>query len=221
MTMSPASRRASPRSWVAITTLMPRVADGANDVLHRLGGGGIEARGRLIEKQHGRVAASARASASRCCSPPESRRAGRSARPSRPTSRAVRSCGRVPARGRRRCATRSGCCRRHCVSASPAAETRSRAASAGHFAAAPGHAPARWPHEAHRHAQQRGLPRAIRPDQQCRRTGASESDIRSRIVPPPARTCDVIEHDRQFDCGARMVIPPVVRRPAARSRQAR
>ena len=32
------------------------LADGADDVLHRLGGGGIEARGRLVEEQHGRVA---------------------------------------------------------------------------------------------------------------------------------------------------------------------
>src|SRR5437667_7965 len=31
-------------------------ADGANDILDRLGGSGIETRGRLVEEQHGRVA---------------------------------------------------------------------------------------------------------------------------------------------------------------------
>ena len=54
--MSPASRRACPMSCVAITILTPDGRDGAHDVLHRLGGGGIEARGRLVEKQDFRIA---------------------------------------------------------------------------------------------------------------------------------------------------------------------
>ena len=32
------------------------LADGADDILDRLGGGGIEARGRLVQEQYGRVA---------------------------------------------------------------------------------------------------------------------------------------------------------------------
>ena len=36
--------------------MTPRAVDGAHDVLDRLGGGGIEAGGRLVEKQQGRIA---------------------------------------------------------------------------------------------------------------------------------------------------------------------
>ena len=85
--MSPASRRASPRSWVAITTLMPARGDGANDVLDRFRRSGVEtlavgsSRNNTVGSR-----AKARARASRCCSPPESWRAGRDARSGSPTS---------------------------------------------------------------------------------------------------------------------------------------
>ena len=55
-TTSPASRRASPRSWVAITTLMPRAPTARMMSSTALVAAGIEARGRLVEKQHCRIA---------------------------------------------------------------------------------------------------------------------------------------------------------------------
>ena len=85
-TISPASRRASPRSCVDITTLMPRAATARIDVLDRLGRG--RDRGSRSARRGTAPAgsrASARASASRCCSPPDSRRAGRAPRPASPT----------------------------------------------------------------------------------------------------------------------------------------
>ena len=87
--------------------------DGADHVLDRLGRGGIEAGGRLVEEQHVGSRASARASASRCCSPPDSRRAGRVARMLQPDER-------------QQLARRAGFARR----AAPAAAARSELAAA-------------------------------------------------------------------------------------------
>src|SRR5215813_9044395 len=77
-TMSPASRRAWPRSWVAITILTPRSA-----VRRMMSSTALLAAGSRLAVGSSRNStsgsrASARASASRC-SPPDSRRAGRSA----------------------------------------------------------------------------------------------------------------------------------------------
>ena len=114
-------------------------ADGADDVLHRLGGGGIEACGRLVEKQHGRIARE-RARQRQ----PLLLAAGQSARGAiGETSEADQfeqfaRCGaRAPRAECRRRAARSGYWRRRCGGASPAAETRWRAGAAGHFPGRP------------------------------------------------------------------------------------
>ncbi len=131
-TMSPASRRASPRSCVDITTLMPRLDDGAHDILYRLRGGRVEACRRFIEKQYGRIA-------------------GERARKRKPLLLAARHAPRRPvgeiretdkreqfgnSRRRARCAgfsrlsSRSGCSPRRCAGASSDAGTRWRVVSA-------------------------------------------------------------------------------------------
>ena len=106
--------------------------DGANDVLDRLGGGGIEARGRLVEEQHGRIArqragrAPAAAARRRTAGAPAAtpcRRARRAPAARRSAHRGARAAHRPPS-------TRSGCCRRRCAAASPGAGTRWRAGSA-------------------------------------------------------------------------------------------
>src|SRR5215467_1719076 len=85
-TISPASRLASPRSWVDITTLMPLAATlRITSSIALVAAGSRLAVGSSSRRICGSLA-SARASASRCCSPPESLRAGRRSSPVRPTS---------------------------------------------------------------------------------------------------------------------------------------
>src|SRR6266851_6966760 len=82
---SPASRRTWPRSCEAITILMPDCAAISTiSSTPRVAAGSRLAVGSSSNRISG-SRASARASASRCCSPPESRRAGRWARSESPT----------------------------------------------------------------------------------------------------------------------------------------
>ena len=80
-TMSPASRRACPMSCVAITIFTPDAATARTMSSTAL----VAAGSRLaVGSSRNRISgsrASARASASRCCSPPDRRRAGRSREP--------------------------------------------------------------------------------------------------------------------------------------------
>ena len=223
-TMSPASRRASPRSWVDITTLMPRCADGADDVLDRLGGGGIEARGRLVEEQHGGIA----------------RERARQREP------LLLAAGQPPRRhDRPSCAEADQLQQfadaarvfgaRHAGGAQRVADIGGRAAPQHHrplehdraprrrdvFAAAPGDAPARRREQAPSPARSSVvLPEPFGPISTVGAPAPASARCRSRIVTAPAVTRDAIEIDRQFGDGARMVIPPVVRRRGARSRPA-
>ena len=78
---SSASRRAWPRSWVVITTVMPSAARRRAIIasIARVAPGSSCGAGSSRNSTSGR-SAQARASASRCCSPPDSSRAGRPAR---------------------------------------------------------------------------------------------------------------------------------------------
>ena len=170
-TISPASRRASPRSCVDITTLMPRAATARMmSSIALVAAGSRLAVGSSRNSTSG-SRASARASASRCCSPPDSRRAGAVAETDRARpARAVRRCGarvrRAECRRRQRIADIGGgaAAEHH-----RALEHDGAARGGDIFAAAPGDAPARRRDQPHRDAQQRGLAGAVRPDQHRRR----------------------------------------------------
>ena len=216
----------APRSCVAITTLTPRARDGADDVLDRLGGGGIEARGRLVEKQHLRIArerARQRQPLLLAAGQPPRRPVGRGRR-GRP-ARAIRRCARARSRAaRRRRAARSGRWRRRCAAAWPGAGTRWRAASAATLSRPPQVTrPRERRDQAHRDAQQRGLAGAVRADQHGRR---ARRERRARCgrgsSTAPRDDADVVEHDRQIGGGrAHGSSRVAVRRRGARPRRAR
>ena len=183
-TISPASRRASPRSCVDITTLMPRAATARiTSSIALVAAGSRLAVGSSRNSTSG-SRASARASASRCCSPPESRRAGRSPKSGEADEgeQFVDACRPFAARRRRRSPAHSevggGAAAKHDrpLEHDGAAQRRRMRA------AAPGDAPAGRLDQAHGDAQQRGLAGAVRPDQHGRRAGRSVSETRSRIV---------------------------------------
>ena len=187
-TISPASRRASPRSCVDITTLMPRAATSrTTSSIALVAAGSRLAVGSSRNSTCGSLA-SARASASRCCSPPDSRRAGRSPRPVEPDQRqqfvdARGAFGARHAGGRQRVAR---CWPRRCAAASPGAGTRWRGASGGDvLAAAPGDAAGGRLDQAHgeRAAAWSCRRRSARSGRSARRR-ASASEMRSRIVTP-------------------------------------
>ena len=102
--------------------------DGAHDVLDRLGGGGIEAGGRLVEKQQRRIArqrARERQPLLLAAGQPPRRPAFEAAEPDQ--RQAVRRrAGRAGCAARRPRPARSGRCRRRCGGASPGAGTRWR-----------------------------------------------------------------------------------------------
>ena len=103
----------------------------AHDVLDRFGGGGSRLAVGSSRNSTAGSRASARASASRCCSPPDSRRAGRSPRLAESDPAAVRRRVRCASRAaRRRPPVRSAHCRRRCAGAWPGVGTRWRAARA-------------------------------------------------------------------------------------------
>ena len=109
----------APRSCVDITTLTPRAVTARTMSSIALVAAGSRLAVGSSRNSTAGSRASARASASRCCSPPDSRRAGRCSRPSSPTSAsnsAARSlrAGRAARRPRR---ARSGHCRRRCAGA--------------------------------------------------------------------------------------------------------
>src|SRR5262249_49325365 len=90
-TIAPATRLAWPRSCVDITTLIPRAATTrTTSSIAFVAAGSRLAVGSSSRRICGSLAR-ARASASRCCSPPESFRAGRPPRPARPTTAASSS----------------------------------------------------------------------------------------------------------------------------------
>ena len=151
-TMSPASRRASPRSWVDITTLMPRAATARTTSSTALVAAGSRLAVGSSRNSTAGSRASARASASRCCSPPESRRAGRSAELSEAhQAEQFASCvARVRRAGCRRHAAHSGYWRRRCAGASSDAGTRWRAERRTCSTPAPGDAPVRRRDQPHR-----------------------------------------------------------------------
>ena len=131
-TMSPASRRASPRSCVAITTLIRRAAIARITSSIGLGGGGVEARGRLVEEQHLRIAgerASKRQPLLLAAGQPPRRTI---AQPGKSDQREQFLDPRRPLRRgrRRRWRAHSRCWRRRCGEAWSGAGTRWRAASA-------------------------------------------------------------------------------------------
>ena len=171
-TTSPASRCAWPRSCVDITTLMPRAATARMTSSTALVAAGSRLAVGSSRNSTSGSRASARASASRCCSPPESRRAGRSPSPLKADQRQqfgdARSRARRAARRRRR--AHSGYCRRRCGGASPGAGTRWRGAPARTRSRPPQVTrPARRLDEPHGEAHERGLAGAVRPDQHGRR----------------------------------------------------
>ena len=182
-TISPASRRASPRSCVDITTLMPRAAMARITILDRLGGGRIEARGRLVEEQHLGIAgerAREREPLLLAAGQP-ARRALAELRQARPasSSSSVRAApvGARDAGARQRIAdVGGGAAAEHDRALEHDGAARRRRVRA----AAPGHAPAGRLDQAHRDAQQRGLAGAVRPDQHGRRAGAKRRARRGR-----------------------------------------
>ena len=146
--------------------LHARGRDVAHDVLHGFGGGRIEARGRLVEKQHLGIARERAGEREPLLLAAGEPRAGRSASARKADAApAVRATRRVVARRaahRRRSPPRSG-------AASPAAGTPWRAARPA--SPRPPHVtrPAVGAHQAHREAQQRALARAVRAEQHGRR----------------------------------------------------
>ena len=200
-TMSPASRRASPRSCVAITTLMPRAATARITSSTALVAAGSRlAVGSSRNSTCGSLA-SARASASRCCSPPDSLRAGRSPSSARPTSasssRSARGAfgARHAGGGQRIAQVACGAAPEH----HRPLEHDGAAVGRRVRASAPGHAPARsggsgpW-----RAAAAWSCRRRSARSRRSARRRASARSIRSRIVTPRTANDDVVEQDRQI-----------------------
>ena len=178
--------------------------DGAHDVLDRLGGGGIEAGGRLVEEQHAGSRASARASASRCCSPPDSRRAGPALEARRARPAASSSAARSGALGARH----AGGGQRVTDIAGGAAPEHDRALEHDgaprrrrRLASAPGDASARGGDKSHGRAQQRGLAGAVGSDQngRCTRPERERNIVEDRHL--AGDDSDFYEHDRQVGGG--------------------
>ena len=114
-------------------------ADSADDVFDRLGGDGIEARGRLVEEQHGRIARQRprqRQPLLLAAGQPSRGAVGQMAEADQ-FEQFVDARARVRRAACRRRAAQSGYWRRRCGGASPGAETRSRASAAGHFPGRP------------------------------------------------------------------------------------
>ena len=198
-------------------------ADGADDVLDRLGGGRIEAGGRLVEKQHGRVARqrarqrqplllAARKPARR--TPP---------RPSRPTSassssaRLARWSRGTSGRGQRVADIAGGAAPQHgrALEHDGAPRRRRRLRSA------PGDASARGGISPMAARSSVVLPAPFGPIRTVGCPGKMSSDTRSRIVTSPARTPTSEQTIGRSEAGARMFIPRSVRRRGARPRPAR
>src|SRR5215468_4904457 len=211
-TISPASRLASPRSWVDITTLMPLAATlRITSSIALVAAGSRLAVGSSSRRICGSLA-SARASASRCCSPPESLRAGRRSSPLRPSSAPrPRHAG-----GSERIADIArGTAAQHRRPLEHDCAMRGRRL----LAAAPAHAPARGRDQPHDKPQQRGLACAVRADQHRGRS----SHKRKRDALDDRHTAGgearVFEHDREIGDG-RAHGHPANRSPARRKPQA-
>ena len=199
--------------------------DGAHDVLDRLGGGGIEAGGRLVEKQHGRIA----------------RQRARQRQPlllaagQPPRRAALEACRARPARAvRRRASSRSargtsGGGQRVTDIAGGAAPEHGRALEHDgaprrrrRVASAPGDAAARdagsvpW----RRAAAWSCRRRSARSERSADRRRAY-SETSSRMVTSPATMPTSANMTGRSEAGARMVIPRSVRRRGARPRPAR
>ncbi len=221
--MSPASRLAWPRSWVDITTLTPRALTARTMSSIALVAYGSRLAVGSSRNSTAGSRASARASASRCCSPPDSRRAGRSPSPSSPTSvsnSAVRSW-RLGARdvgcGKRVAYIAGGATPEHgrALEHDGAARRRCR------LAATPSDASAREGDKSHGGAQQRGFAAAVRTDQDrrraCRNRQSDTVEDRHLAGDDPG----FYEHKGRSEAGARMLIPRSVRRRGACPRPAR
>ena len=147
------------------------LADGADDVLHRLGGGRIEARGRLVEEQHGRIARER----------PRQRQplllaAGQPSRGAIGEMTETDQFEQLAGAARMLRARDAGGTQREADIGGGAAPEHRRALKHDRalerrdiFQPAPGDAPARGRDQPHRHAQQRGFARAVGADQHRRR----------------------------------------------------
>src|SRR5262245_57206056 len=201
-TISPASRLASPRSWVDITTLMPLAATlRITSSIALVAAGSRLAVGSSSRRICGSLA-SARASASRCCSPPEIARW--------PALEPVKTDERAELK-RVGSASRA----RHAGGGERIADV-ARGAAAKHrrpleydgamrgcrlLAAAPAHTPARGRDQPHDEPQQRGLARAVRADQHSGRSGPKRKRDALEDRHAAGGEVHVFEHDRQIGDG--------------------
>ncbi len=174
--------------------------DGADDVLDRLGGGGIEARGRLVEQQHGRLAGERAAERQ-----PLLLAAGQPARRSR--RHAVETDERQQLGDPRIVALA-----RHTGRVQRVADVAFRASPQHHRAlehegapdrrrigdTVPGDAAVRRRQQPHRDAKQRGLAGAVRPDQHGRRAGPDVERHAIEDGHAAGGDGDVLETDRQI-----------------------
>ena len=221
--MSPASRRACPRSCVAITILTPEAAVDLTMSSTPF----VEAGSRLaVGSSRNRISgsrASARASASRCCSPPDSRRAGRS-----PSSLEAHPTQKV---GHQRCALiRSGSAGREGVGdIGGGRSTKHDRSLENHRAAfaviaaatAPGDRSRGRQQQAHRYADQRALAGTVRADENRGRSRPKRQRNAVEYRHGARAKRQVFEHDRQVACrSVHHLILHELRRPAARPRRA-